>query len=238
MSKAVDSDRVVRNFLRGIFLDETALVDYSQQQLRRHLDDEEVSYWRNRAGWYDDDASMKQYNENAMEGGGGGYYNYESNSGGGSGSGSGGGSMSGATGSGGSGSFFGNAVGVTLLVISIVALFLIGRAIRRKMSKQGGGTGERPDRRSTSRSRRSVSGSQSRSSSRRRSRSRARSRSRVRSSSKARGESSEYSLMDDRKERKSERKRSSSRARSKSRSRSSRSRSRARERHSKEEMLV
>eukprot|EP00591_Stephanopyxis_turris_P006033 CAMPEP_0195519758 /NCGR_PEP_ID=MMETSP0794_2-20130614/15426_1 /TAXON_ID=515487 /ORGANISM="Stephanopyxis turris, Strain CCMP 815" /LENGTH=193 /DNA_ID=CAMNT_0040648965 /DNA_START=103 /DNA_END=685 /DNA_ORIENTATION=- len=144
MSKAVDSDRVVRNFLRGIFLDETALVDYSQQQLRRHLDDEEVSYWRNRAGWYDDDASMKQYNENAMEGGGGGYYNYESNSGGGSGSGSGGGSMSGATGSGGSGSFFGNAVGVTLLVISIVALFLIGRAIRRKMSKQGGGTGERP----------------------------------------------------------------------------------------------
>ena len=39
---------------------------------RRRLEDEDVNYWRKRAGWADDDETMKQYNEGASFSGSGG----------------------------------------------------------------------------------------------------------------------------------------------------------------------
>lgn len=199
-----------------------------RQSLRRRV--EEIDYWRKRAGWFDDDISMREFNNGVYDT----YYQIDDDqviANGGKGGGGGGGRNRGLN------TFL--KVASVLLVLAVC--LLVCRAITRrvapakKQSKDGKSSKSRSE--SKSRSGRSSS-SRSRSGRSTSGRSRSgRSRSRSRKSSSA----SNYELMDDKTDtqsRKSTRSRSRSR---RSRSRSSRTRSKSKSRASentKEVVLV
>lgn len=177
------------------------------QSIHRRLED--VTYWRKKAGWFDDDASMKNYNSKAQSNR---FFSSDDGSGGGN------------NGSGySSETLLWNIIGVIVIVVSVAFMFFIARAITRKLTAKSRSKesiiGERDaEKTSSARSHRSRT-------------SRARSRSRSRAANDESGATTEYRLMDGeddhrrerRKERSSSRVRSSSR-RSQSRTRSSSSR--------------
>lgn len=188
-----------------------------EQQLRvaarrvaanRKLD--EVEYWRKRAGWYDDDESMSEYNNGIYNS----YYSIDDDN-----------NLSEAS----SESLSGEGGGINFntdiiktvgqvagALLGVVLLFMLVRAISRGSArrKKGGDSGEKPRKRS---------GSRRRSTSRSRSKSRPRSRSK-RSGNGGTGDDN-YELMEEgKKESSRPRSRSKARSRSKSRSRPSSSR--------------
>lgn len=202
---------------------------------------EEVEYWRQRTGWYDDDVSMREYNAGIHDG----YYRSEDDD-------------MGTTSSSGSGlqvgALGGIATTVTKVVMGLLALIMVilfVRAIRRRMtpsssskksrrsSRERGRDGDassRPSRhRSASRSRSSRSRSKSGDRVRRSRSSRSRSRARKPDDGK------DYALMSDeeggrsRKSRKERRVRSS---RSRSRARREKGSSRPPQSEKEEPMLV
>lgn len=210
---------------------------------------EDVDYWRKRAGWYDDDESMLEYNKGVYDT----YYSLDDEydpSASASSSGGGGGAKNG----------LGTALKALGVIAGIGVLFVLVRTILRRRSEsasdktkslssddEGGhgrsgrsksrsGSASRSasrHRRSSSRARsKSVSGRSRSKSVDRRSRSgRSRSRSRRKS-----GDGGDYDLMGDEEEGRSQR--TSRSGRSRSRSGRTRSRSKARSSRQKEEMLV
>jgi len=179
--------------------------DVNTGQIQRRLEDE-VNYWRNKAGWYDDDVSMKEYNSGVYSS----FYSMDDDGSSSGSSGGGGGFISGiddmlTTGA----QILGALFGLAIIIMLIRAVSRRGSSKKKK---------SREDR--SSRSKKS-----SRSSSRHRSSSRSRSKSRSsRSRSRARrsGGDDDYELMEDGRSTRSEkssRSRSRSKARSKSRSR-------------------
>ena len=194
---------------------QSTTMDRPNNNLRRRT--EELDYWRKRAGWFDDDQSMKDFNNGVYDT----YYQIDDDQAAASGKGK-SSSRSGAGGSGkqkGLNSFLKIASGLLALAICLLIFRAVTRKVApvKKMSKDGttsksrSGSKSRGVRSSSSRSRsgRSTSG---------RSRSE-RSRSRSRKSSSA----SNYELMDDKAETQSRKS-----TRSRSRSRKSRSKSRTR----------
>lgn len=174
---------------------------YIESQLSRHRRLEDVTYWRKKAGWYDDDASMKNYNSKAQNNR---FFSSDDEAGN---------SVAKA-----SETLLWNAIGVVVILVSVAFMFFIARAITRKLtakSKIRESSGEKETEKSSSgRSHRSRT-------------SRARSRSRSRAADESAG-TTEYRLMEGESDRRERRKdRSSSRARS-SRSSSRRSQSRTR----------
>jgi len=214
---------------------------------------EDVDYWRKRAGWYDDDASMLEYNQGVYDT----YYSlddlFEAEDGEGGG-GHRGGSIA-------SGKIAATAVKALLALLGVGLIILLFRALRRRSQSESGGDESdkegRRDRKLRDKSK-PRSGSASRSSARRRSSSRPRSksvsgsgasrsrskslpRSRSgsgpgRSRSRSRKTGDNYELMDEEEARSTKTGRSS-RSRSRSKKRSG-SRSRSKARRDKEEMLV
>lgn len=172
----------------------------SPRHLRhRHRRTEDVDYWRKRAGWFDDDEAMRDYNNGVYDT----YYQLDDDeqarkSGGGGG----GASLA-------NSDLASNAIKALSVLVALGLCFLIARVIGRRM---GDGKKEKK--------------SKKRSSSRDRSRSKSRSRSRSRSRKDRDGG---YDLMEDEhgEEKSGRTSRRSSRSKSKNR-RSSRSRSRAR----------
>lgn len=213
---------------------EETTMDRPNYSLRRRTED--IDYWRKRAGWFDDDQSMKDFNNGVYDT----YYQIDDDQALKSGS----GKSSSKASAGGSGkqkglnSFLKIASGLLALAICLLIFRAITRKVApvKKMSKDGKSTKSRSE--SKSRSGRSSS-SRSRSGRSTSGRSRSgRSRSRSRKSSSA----SNYELMDDKTEtqsRKSTRSRSRSR---RSRSRPTRARSKSKIRSSepatKEVVLV
>lgn len=180
----------------------------SLQNLRasRSLEDM-VDYWRKRAGWYDDDQSMKEYNQGVYDN----YYGIDDdnylNEGDDTMSHSGGG----AVGIGPSQSQVTFLKAAAILVALGIAILLF-RAVQRRSAKN-----EIKERRvKESEKKRSSSRSRSKSSS-------SRTGSRTRSRSKGRSSGKDYELMDDQTE---DRSRKSSRKSGRSRSRGRRSKSR------------
>ena len=196
---------------------------------KRNLED--VDYWRHRAGWFDDDEAMKQYNEGVYDT----FYSttdddrFASSS------------SSSKTSSKlstffGSGEIVTTSIKVFAGIIGVAVFVLLVRAVRRVSQSRKKST-RKISNLSTASAKRPSSRSRSRSKSKMRSRS-SRSRSRRR---KSRNEDNgkDYSLMEDGEGTKSLRS-SKSKSRDKSRTRSSRSRSRARRQESsgRETMLV
>ena len=181
------------------------------KNIRRRLDD--VDYWRKRAGWFDDDVSMKEFNSGVYDT----YYEVDDDAHGhSSGGSSGGGGMSGFASSNGLGTF----LKIGSAVLAVAFAILIFRALNR---------------RSSSSSRKKDSKHHSSSDTKSRSHSRSRS---SRSRSRSRRASSNYELMDEKSEARSKRSsRSRSRSRKHSKGRKSRSRSKSR-REPKKEVLV
>lgn len=187
-----------------------------EQQLRvaarrvaanRKLD--EVEYWRKRAGWYDDDESMSEYNNGIYNS----YYSIDDDN-----------NLSEASseslsGEGGGLNFNTDIIKtvgqVAGALLGVILLFMLVRAISRGSARRKkSDTGEKPRKRS---------GSRRRSTSRSRSKSRPRSRSK-RSGNGGTGDDN-YELMEEgKKESSRPRSRSKARSRSKSRSRPSSSR--------------
>lgn len=184
---------------------------------------EDVDYWRKRAGWFDDDQAMKDYNTGVHST----YYSADDD-------------MTPSNGKSGLGpALFGSLssgllVKISLGIAGVVFLFMIIRAMSIRSSTRQRTSSKKTSSRSMSRSRRSESRSR-RSSSRSRSKSKPRS-SRSKSRTRRReGSDGDYELMSDDGE-KSRRSRST-RSRSKSKTRRS-SRSKSRTRPNREEMLV
>ena len=165
----------------------------------RHLED--VSYWRKRAGWYDDDTSMKNYNENAQSHryGDDDYVDSDSGS-----------FYSSWFGGGGNNMILWNLAGVLIILFSCTAMFCIARAIKRKLGSASNPSKDKDKDRLKS----SPSKSRSRSTSRTRSRSRAARRD-VESD-----EGTSYSLMEEEEKRRRDRDRERERRRGESKSRS------------------
>lgn len=201
----------------------------TQHNLRRRV--EEIDYWRKRAGWFDDDVSMREFNNGVYDT----YYQIDDDAaieyGG----------KKKTSGVGGNHKGLNTFLKVASALLALALCLLVFRAITRraspakKQSKDGKSSKSRSE--SKSRSGRSSS-SRSRSGRSTSGRSRSgRSRSRSRKSSSA----SNYELMDDKTDAQS-RKSSRSRSRSRrSRSRSSRTRSKSKSRASestKEVVLV
>ena len=198
--------------------------DEEKQSMASHLRGrvlEDVDYWRKRAGWFDDDTSMKDYNTGVYSS----YYSADddkatSNSGTRK-------SIFSSFRVPGSGTIFKVGLGIfAAIVVLMVIRTIVQRSSRHKSSHGSSRSLSRSRRRGESRSRRSNS--RSRSKSRTRS---SRSKSRSRRSDISDGN---YELMSDDGEK--SRKSRSSRSRSKSKSRSSRSKSRSK--GTREEMLV
>ncbi len=177
--------------------------------MRRRLEDD-VSYWRKRAGWFDDDKTMKDFNHGVYDT----YYGIDDDRAGHS-------SSTGHTkkSGGGGNKRFGTALMVKagVAVAVLVICYLIYRAVTRRgtIEKPNGVAGE-----GESTKHRSDSSKKSRSRSKSASRSRA-----SRSRSRSRKASSNYELMDDEDEARSRKS-----TRSRSRRRRSRSRTDARSR--------
>jgi len=185
-------DKNIIDLLFDLELEEGELNHAARRIVKRKLDD--VDYWRKRAGWYDDDISMTEYNSGVYNS----YYSIDDDDSTSS-------TSSGSDNS--SGISFDSGMITTVLQIcgalaGIAVLFMLIRAISRGSVQRKKKTDERSSRRK-------------RSSSRRRSGSRSRSKSRTRSRSKRRASSDDYELMEE----KSQRSRSKGRSRSKSRSR-------------------
>lgn len=172
------------------------------RRMLRHRRVEDVEYWRQRAGWFDDDAAMKDYNNGVYDT----YFHGEGSGNNGDGT----NVFNGANGS----TIATNTV--KILVVGLCAIMLIYMA-KVFCNRMGGGSSGKKEKKRSSSSTRSRSKS--------RSKSRSRSRSRKRSSG-------DYKIMDDERSRRtsrssrsksrSRRSRSRSRARSKSRSRTER----------------
>uniref|UniRef100_A0A7S4M861 Uncharacterized protein n=1 Tax=Odontella aurita TaxID=265563 RepID=A0A7S4M861_9STRA len=264
METGIASDPLVDpNFdedsLEGLFAAEDAQMSLSRREDRpqqiRALED--VDYWRKRAGWFDDDESMMEYNKGVYDT----YYSLDDEY-------SEDGSSSSSSGSSSRGGGMGKKnIAIALKVVGAVAAFgillCICRAISRRRSEaavasektkslasdgeEGGRNGRSKSRsgtassRSSSRHRRSSSRARSKSVSGGRSRSKSvdrrsgSGRSRSRSRRKA-GDGDNYELMGDEEEGRSQR--TSRTSRSRSRSGRTRSRSKARPSRNKEEMLV
>mmetsp|Transcript_3557 Transcript_3557/g.4944 ORF Transcript_3557/g.4944 Transcript_3557/m.4944 type:complete len:189 (+) Transcript_3557:184-750(+) len=170
---------------------------------------EDVEYWRKRAGWFDDDASMKDYNRGVYDS----YFSIDDDDS--------------------SGGYSGNKKELLKSVAQFVGVFIaLAFLILIIRSVTGAGTEKSTTREARISSRRSKSKSRSESRSGRSGRSKSRSRRSSRSRSRARS-SGDYELMDD----KSSKSRSS-RSRSRSKVRSSRSKSRSRQEPQQQEMLV
>uniref|UniRef100_A0A7R9WP02 Uncharacterized protein n=1 Tax=Craspedostauros australis TaxID=1486917 RepID=A0A7R9WP02_9STRA len=169
---------------------------------------EDVDYWRKRAGWFDDDVAMKDYNEGVYDK----YYDADGVS-----TGKSGGSGSSGEDSGGMFSFLGESKGFNtfMKIGAVIIALLIAIVVYRAMM-----------RRPTSSKSRKKSSSDSKSRSRSKSASRSRS-SRSRSRSRRTGNTSNYDIIDDVKSDSKSRKSGRSRSRSR-RARSSRSRSKPR----------
>ena len=185
--------------------------------LRRR--EEELDYWRKRAGWYDDDVTMKEFNNGVYDT----YYQLDDDSGRHKSSSS---SKANRTVGGGKGMSTFLKVGAILVAIGIAILLYRALSRRSATAKDRAGRSGTTDNKARSRSK---SASRSRSS-------RSRSRSRRRASASA--ASAHYDLMDDAKSESRSRKSSRSRSRSRkhsSRGRTSRSRSKGR---STKEVLV
>lgn len=187
--------------------------NHLRSNLRRRV--EEVDYWKQRAGWFDDDVSMKEYNTGVYDT----YYQEDDAYVGSGGGGSGGGGRSGG------GNFFtkrrNKSLGLKIAaaVIAILIAVLVFRILSRRSSKKKSAAAS-----SSSAAKKSSSSSRSRSRSRT---SRSRSRTRRGGSSSVAGN---YELMDDKSEarsKRSSRSRSRSRRRSKSSTRRSSSKSRS-----------
>lgn len=196
-------------------VEHSAAATQKRPNLRRRAD-EELSYWRKRAGWYDDDQSMRAFNNGVYDT----YYQIDDDQ---VAKKTGTTSKNGAKGAQHPGlSMF---LKVASVAVAIAILLLICRAIsRRGPSKKSAKDGKSSKSRSDSKSRSGRSSSRSRSGNSVSGRSQSgRSRSRSRKSSGA----SHYELMDDKTETQSRRStRSRSRSR-RSRSRSSRTRSKS-----------
>ncbi|KAL7562177.1 hypothetical protein ACA910_017732 [Epithemia clementina (nom. ined.)] len=121
-------------------------------QYSRRLED--VEYWRQRAGWFNDDAAMRDFNDGA----------YESFYGGGGGGGKGG---KGGLGGGKEAAIFKNAIKIASIIVALGLSILMFRAIMRRMSSEPSSSSKKEKKRSDSKSR---SGSVKRSRSRSRSR--------------------------------------------------------------------
>jgi hypothetical protein len=179
-----------------------ALADHNMDlvdkgQLMRRV--EELDYWRKRAGWFDDDESMKEYNSGVYDA----YYQTRDSNGG----------KFSLTSTGKNADAIKIILKVIIVLVALILLGLLLRAIARRMEEKG----KTVDRKRSSSRSRSVGRSSS-------SRSRSgRSRSRSRADVGAGG----YDLMDDDDGRSRKSNRSSSRSKSKGRS-SSRSRERSR----------
>lgn len=181
-----------------------------RNNLRRRT--EEVEYWKNKAGWYDDDASMAEYNKGVYD-----TYYVGTDSGASDYS----GSSSSSSRSDGSMNVSPNQLSAGLkivaAVLSILVAIIVFRVLSRRSSKKKVSSSSKS--KSDGRSMRSRSRSRS-----------GRSRSRSRRSS-SRGPSSNYELMDDKGDRSRRSGRSLSRSRrSRSKSRSSKTRSKSRTR--------
>lgn len=169
--------------------------------------DEQINYWRQRAGWFDDEETMEEYNQGVYET----YYEYDDDAYTGRNGGGRGGSKS---------AIVKNGLKVLCVLVALGLSALMFRAIMRRV----GTTKKEKKRSSDSRSR----------SGRSKSKSRSRSRSQSRKSRSGHGHGhggSDYNLMDD-DDGKSARSKRSTRSKSGSRNkrRSSRSRSRPRSR--------
>lgn len=201
---------------------------------------EDVDYWRKRAGWYDDDAKMTEYNQGVYDT----YYSVTDDqvSQGGSGS-------STTTSFFGSGDVITSSIKVFAGIVGLAIFLLLVRALRRrssggkKKSTRRGFGGVDPDTLTRSQSSKGRSSSRARSASRARSKSgerlkRSRSRSRARRHKEEEDSGKDYNLMEEGEKEKESK--SSSRSKSRDKKRSSRSRSRARKESSgrKESMLV
>lgn len=182
---------------------------------------EDVDYWRKRAGWFDDDTSMKDYNTGVYSS----YYSADDDKS--SSTKASRKSIFSSFSAPASGTLFKVGMGIFAAIVVLMVIRIIAqRSSRHKSSKSSSRSLSRSRRRGESRSRRSNS--RSRSKSRTRS---SRSKSRSRRSDMSDGN---YELMSDDGEK--SRKSRSSRSRSKSKSRSSRSKSRSK--GTREEMLV
>lgn len=180
---------------------------------------EDVAYWRKRSGWYDDDESMKDYNDGVY----GTYYTIDDDYAASTKS-----SNSSAFGLGIDSEMLKTAGQISGALVGIVVLVMLVRAITRGSTRRKKAKAESSG--STARSGK-RSGSRRRSSSRSRSKSRTRSRSRRTKESGGDGATGEnYELMEDNKS-------ANSRPRSRSKARS-RSKSRSRPSSRREEMLV
>ncbi|CAB9521415.1 expressed unknown protein [Seminavis robusta] len=193
--------------------------------LRRRA--EEIDYWRKRAGWFDDDVSMREFNNGVYDT----YYQIDDDAVLESGGQKGGGKRQG----------LGTFLKVASALLALIVFLLLFRAITRRIApaKKSSKDGKSSKSRSESKSR-SGRSSSSRSRSGRSTSGRSRS-GRSRSRSRKSSSSSNYELMDDKTDAQS-RKSSRSRSRSRrSRSRSSRTRSKSKSRASestKEVVLV
>jgi len=212
-NKYGSDDRTAAELERLLRVRRTAVGRYQRRRA-----DEQVNYWRQRAGWFDDDISMSEYNNGVYDT----YYQFDDDARMSSGSGSirkGGGSSANAE-------IVKNALKVLSVLVALALSALMFRAIMRRL-----GTSSKKDKKRAAQSHSGGGGSDNRSrSSRSKSRSRSRSRSR-RGSSRA----GDYNLMDDDdgKSARSGRSKRSTRSSSKSGKRgshSSRSRSRPRSR--------
>lgn len=182
---------------------------------------EDVNYWRQRSGWYDDDASMMEYNNGVYNS----YYSIDDDYGDDSTS----SSSSSSAGTGFSSDIMSTALTICGALVGIVVLVMLVQAITRGSARRKVANGDS----STNRSKRGTS--RHRSKSKTRSRSSKRTREGVGSS--AAGEGGNYNLMEEKKSKEKKSKASSSKPRSKSKGKS-RSKSRPRQGSRRQEMLV
>ena len=166
-------------------------------QLRRI---EDVEYWRQRAGWFNDDVAMRDFNDGA----------YESFYGGSGGGGDGGGGGGGGGGLATESTIFKNTIKIVSIIVALGLSILMFRAIMRRMSSDSSSSNKKEKKRSESKGR---SGSVKRSRSRSRSR---------------KGDYDLMKDDEDNKSRRSSRSKSSRRSRSRSRHDAKRSRSKGR----------
>lgn len=189
----------------------------AMRNLRKARKLEDVDYWRKRAGWYDDDTSMVQFNNGVYDT----YYQldddaartrtYNPEGGGDSGT-------AGSVGTGNDGGGFGGMfVKIAAVVLAVAIVGLIFRAVHRKTVSAAPKLPRR-DRENTSRRSRSKSAGGSR------------------SRSRSRKVTKDYELMED--EGRSRRSTKSGRSRSRSRRSRSRGSSRTRPKRESQEILV
>lgn len=183
--------------------------------LRRRTED--VDYWRKRAGWFDDDVSMQQYNSGIQDS----YYQMDDDVSVKKRSGT---SRNGLVGAGSTGLMTFFKIGAA--VLAVIFAILLFRALNRRTAS---------NRKVSASSKHSTTESKHRSRSRSRS-SRSRSRSRRQASTTHTSSSANYDLMDEKSERSKRSSRSRSRGRRHSKSRKS-SRSRSKSRQTKEVLV-